>query len=162
MVQSDASPDVFSHFMEILNGSEPQFSLQIADDLMLLAREFGYNDLIATFAPQQDVPSRQANVRDLFQELDIFNRGATFKADLRMMPNSLAILQRDISVMREALESDFERILSELEKMPEKVNRPRKKRQSDQRAFITKLTESGAVKSISFRSISHPLFRYMI
>jgi hypothetical protein len=40
VLQSDASPDAFSHFMEILNGSGPQFSRQIADDMMLLAREF--------------------------------------------------------------------------------------------------------------------------
>jgi hypothetical protein len=52
VIRSDASPDAFSHFMEILNGSEPQFSPQIADDLLLLAREFGHNNLIATFAPR--------------------------------------------------------------------------------------------------------------
>jgi hypothetical protein len=46
--------------------------------------------------------------------------------------------------------------------MTEKVNRPSKKRQSDQRTFIEKLIESLAVKSISFRSIIHPLFRDMI
>jgi hypothetical protein len=60
------------------------------------------------------------------------------------------------------LVGDDERILSELEKMLEKVNRPSKKRQSDQRAFIEKLIEWVAVKPMSFRSISHPLFRDMI
>jgi hypothetical protein len=45
VVQSDALPDAFSHSMQILDFSEPQFSLQITDDLMLLAREFGHNEL---------------------------------------------------------------------------------------------------------------------
>jgi hypothetical protein len=69
VILSDASSDVFLHFMEILNGSEPQFYPQIVDDLMLLAREFGHNDLIATFAPRQVMPSRQENVPDLLQQL---------------------------------------------------------------------------------------------
>jgi hypothetical protein len=133
VVQSDASPDAVSHFMEIFNGSDPQFSPQITDDLMLLAREFGHNDLIATFAPRQVVPSRQENVRDLRQQLASFDRAVTLEADLRMMPNSLAVLPSNISAIREVLDSDLERILSELEKMPEKMNRPSKKRQSDQR-----------------------------
>jgi hypothetical protein len=68
-------------------------------------------------------------VRDLLQELDSFDRGLTLEADLRMMPNSLAVLQRDISTIREVLDSDLEKILSELEKMPEKMNRPSKKHQ---------------------------------
>jgi hypothetical protein len=49
---------------------------------MLLAREFGHNDVIATFAPQQGVPSRRENMRDLLQELDRVDRGATLEADL--------------------------------------------------------------------------------
>jgi hypothetical protein len=128
----------------------------------LLAREFGYNDLIATFAARQVVPSHSENVRDLLQQFASFDTGVTLEADLRLMRDSLAIPQHDISVIREALESDYERILSELEKMTEKVNRLNKKRQSDQRAFIEKLIEWIAVKSISFGSISHPLFRDMI
>jgi hypothetical protein len=100
VVQSDASPDAFSHFMNILNGSEPQFSPQIADDLMLLGRGFGHNDLIATFAPRQDVSSRRENVCDRLQELGRFDRGATLEADLRLMRDSLAVLQRDISTIR--------------------------------------------------------------
>jgi hypothetical protein len=75
---------------------------------------------------------------------------------------SLAFPQRDISAIREVLEGDFERILSELENKTEKVNGPSKKRQSDQRTFIEKLIKWVALKSISFRSISHPLFRDMI
>jgi hypothetical protein len=51
VVQLDASPDAFSHFMEILNGSEPQVAPQIADDLLLWSRAFGHHGLLATFAP---------------------------------------------------------------------------------------------------------------
>jgi hypothetical protein len=58
VVQSDALPDAFSHFIEILNGSEPQFSPQSANNLMVLAREFGHNSVIATLVPRQIVPSR--------------------------------------------------------------------------------------------------------
>jgi hypothetical protein len=162
VVQSDASLDAFSHLMESLNGSEPQFSPQISDDLMLLAREFGHNGLLAIFALRQDVPSRRENVRDLLQELGRVDRGGTFEADLLLIRNSLAVREHNISAIREALDGDFERILSELEKMSEKVNRPSKECQSDQRAFVEKLIEWVAVKSISFRSISHPLFRDMI
>jgi hypothetical protein len=65
VIQSDTSLDAFSHFMEILNGSEPQFSPQIVDDLMLLARDLVHNGLLATFAPEPGVPSDQENVPDL-------------------------------------------------------------------------------------------------
>jgi hypothetical protein len=47
-----------------------------------LARELGHNDLIAIFAPQQDVLCRRENVRDLLQELDRIDRGVTLEADL--------------------------------------------------------------------------------
>jgi hypothetical protein len=120
VVQSDASPDAFLQFMEILNWSEPRSSPQIADDSMLSAREFWQNDLIATFARRQDVPSRRENVRNLLEELARFDRRATHKADLLLMRDSLDVLQRDISSIREVLHGDSERILSELEKMPEK------------------------------------------
>jgi hypothetical protein len=95
-VRSDASPDAFSHFMEILNGPEPQFSPQIADDLMLLAREFGYNGLLASFAPRQHVPSGRENARVLLQELGRFDRHATLEADVLLMSDSLTVAQRDI------------------------------------------------------------------
>jgi hypothetical protein len=100
VVQSDAPPDAFSHFIEILNGSEPQFSPQIADDLMLLARELGHNDLIANFAPRQVVPSRQENVRDLLEQLASFDTCVTLEADLQMISKSLTVLQHDISAIR--------------------------------------------------------------
>jgi hypothetical protein len=79
-----------------------------------------------------------------------------------LIRDSLAVLQRDISAIRESLYGTFERILSKVEKMVEKVNQPSKKRQSDQRPFIEKLIEWVAVKSISFRAISHLLFRDMV
>jgi hypothetical protein len=37
IVQSNVSPGAFTHFMEILDGSEPHFSQETVDDLMLLA-----------------------------------------------------------------------------------------------------------------------------
>jgi hypothetical protein len=67
-----------------------------------------------------------------------------------------------ISAIREALKGYFEGILSQLEEIAEKGNRPSKKRESAQRAFVERLSEWVAVKSISFRSISHPLLRDMV
>jgi hypothetical protein len=71
-------------------------------------------------------------------------------------------LQRDILVIREAPAGDLEQLQSELEKMTEKVKQFSKKRQPDQRNFIERLTEWAMMKSISFRSINHPLFREMV
>jgi hypothetical protein len=51
VILSDVSIDAFAHFMEILNGFEPQFSRETINDLMLLARKFGYDRLIASLAP---------------------------------------------------------------------------------------------------------------
>jgi hypothetical protein len=67
--------------MEILSGFEPQISPETVNDLMLLAREFGYDRLIASLAPQRDVPRRQENAHDLLQELVKDVRGSTFKVD---------------------------------------------------------------------------------
>jgi hypothetical protein len=117
VVQSDASPDVFAHFMEGLDSSEAQFSPQIADDLISLAREFGHNGLISSFGLHQGVPSRQENVHDLLQELNKGIRGATFDADLRSIRGSLTDMRRDISVIKGAFDGDLRRIESELEKM---------------------------------------------
>jgi hypothetical protein len=55
-----------------------------------------------------------------------------------------------------------QRILSELEKMPQLMKPPSTKYSSDQRAFIEALVEWFAVKSMSFRSVNHPLFRETI
>jgi hypothetical protein len=67
LAQSGASPDAFEHFMEVLDSPEAQSSLQIADDLMSLARESGHNGAISSFAPQQGVPNRQKNAHGLLQ-----------------------------------------------------------------------------------------------
>jgi hypothetical protein len=64
------------------------------------------------------------------------------------------------------MENEFgeklERIMSELEKVTLTVKQPAKKHPSGQRAFIEALIEWVAVKSLSFRSINHPLFREMV
>jgi hypothetical protein len=56
MVQSNVSPGAFTHFMEILDGSETHFSQETVDDLILLAQEFGHNGLIASLVPQRESP----------------------------------------------------------------------------------------------------------
>jgi hypothetical protein len=71
-------------------------------------------------------------------------------------------MQRRISVIKDEFWERLERIMSELEKMTLTVKQPSKKHPSDQRAFIEALIESVAVKSISFRSVNHPLFREMV
>jgi hypothetical protein len=37
--------------MEIPDGAEPHFSHETGDDLVLLAQEFGHNNLIASLVP---------------------------------------------------------------------------------------------------------------
>jgi hypothetical protein len=64
MVQSNVSPGAFPHFMEILDGSEPYFSQETVDDLILLAQESGHNSLIASLVPQRDVSRHEENVHD--------------------------------------------------------------------------------------------------
>jgi hypothetical protein len=64
MVQSNVSPGAFTHFIEILNGSEPHFSQETVDDLILLAQESGHNGLIASSVPQRDIPRHEENVHD--------------------------------------------------------------------------------------------------
>jgi hypothetical protein len=64
MVQSNVSPGAFTHFMEILDGTEPQFSQETADDLILLAQESGHSGLIASLVPQGDVPRHEENLHD--------------------------------------------------------------------------------------------------
>jgi hypothetical protein len=105
VVQLDASPDNFAHFMEVL---EAQSSQKIAHYLMSLAREFGHNGLIASFSSQQGVPTRQENVHNLSQELNKDVRSATIEAGLLSICGSLTDLQRDILVIREALGGDLE------------------------------------------------------
>jgi hypothetical protein len=71
-------------------------------------------------------------------------------------------MQRRISVMEAQFGEKLERIMSELEKMTPTVKHPSKKHPSDQPAFIEALIEWVAVKSISFRSVNHPLFREIV
>jgi hypothetical protein len=52
--------------------------------------------------------------------------------------------------------------MSELENLTLTVKQPSKKHPSDQRAFIEALIEWVAVRSISFPSVNHPLFREMV
>jgi hypothetical protein len=56
----------------------------------------------------------------------------------------------------------LETIPSELKKMTERVRQPSQNRPSNQRAFTESLIESIAVKPISFRSFTHPLFQEMV
>jgi hypothetical protein len=162
VVQSNVSPGASTHFMEILNGSEPDFSQETVDGLILLAQVFGHNSLIASLVPQRDVPRHEEKVYDLLQELNKDFRSTTIDADLQSIRNSLGVMQRRISVMEEEFREKLERIMFELEKMTLTVKQPSKKHPSDQRAFIEALIEWAAVKSISFRSVNHPLFREMV
>jgi hypothetical protein len=65
-------------------------------------------------------------------------------------------------MIEEKFDNKLETILSELEKMTELVERLSQKRPSNQRAFIESLIEWIAVKSISFRSVYHPLFQEIV
>jgi hypothetical protein len=71
-------------------------------------------------------------------------------------------MRRRISVIEDEFGEKLERIMSELEKMTLTVKQPSKKHPSEQRAFVEALIEWVAVKSISFRSVNHPLFREMV
>jgi hypothetical protein len=64
--------------------------------------------------------------------------------------------------MEEEFGEKLERIMPELEKMTLTIEQPSRKHPSRQRAFVEALTEWVAVKSISFRSVNHPLFREMV
>jgi hypothetical protein len=127
MVQLNVSPGAFTHFMEILDGSEPQFSQETVDDLILLAQESGHNGLIASLVPQRDVPRHEENVYDLLQELNRDFRSTTIDADLQSIRDSLGVMQSHISVMEEEFADKLERIMSELEKMTPTVKQPSKK-----------------------------------
>jgi hypothetical protein len=162
MVQSNVSPGAFTHFMNILDGAEPHFSQETVDNLIVLAQEFGHNGLIASLVPQRDVPRNEENEYDLLQELNRDFRSTTIDADLQSIRDSLGVMQRRISMMEEEFGEKLERIMSELEKMTLTVEQPSKKHPSDQRAFIEALIERVAVKSISFRSVNHSLFREMV
>jgi hypothetical protein len=64
MAQSNVSPGAFTHFMKILDGAEPHFSQETANDLILLTQESGKNSLIASLVPQRDVLRHEENIHD--------------------------------------------------------------------------------------------------
>jgi hypothetical protein len=65
-------------------------------------------------------------------------------------------------MIEEKFHAKLETIPSELDKMTELVKQPTQKRPSNQRAFIEALIEWIAVKSISFCSVTLPLFQEMV
>jgi hypothetical protein len=162
MVQSNVSPGAFTHFIKILDGAEPHFSQETVDDLILLVQEFGHNGVIASLVPQRDVPRHKENVPNRLQESHTDIRGTIIEADFQSIRDSLGVMQPHISGIEEGLGEEFERIMSELEEMTELLIHPSKKHPSDQRAFIEALIQRVAVKSISFRSGNHPLFRTIV
>jgi hypothetical protein len=141
MVQSNVSHGAFTHFMDILDGSEPHFSQETVDDLLLLAQEFGHNTLIASLVPQRDVLRHEENVHDLLQAFNRDFRSATIEADLQSIRDSLGVMQRHISVKEEKFGEKLERIISELEEMTELVKQPSKKHPSGHQALIDALIE---------------------
>jgi hypothetical protein len=103
--------------MGILDGSEPHFSQETGDDLILLAQEFGHNGLIASLVPQRDVPRHEENVHNLLQELNRHFRSTTIDADLQSIRDSFGVMQCHVSVIEEEFGKKLERIMSELEKV---------------------------------------------
>jgi hypothetical protein len=148
--------------MEILDGAEPHFSQETLDDWVLLGQEFWHNSLIACLVPQRDVPRHEKNVHDLLQEFDRDTRSTTIEADRQSIRDSPRVMQRHISMIEEEIGEKFERIMSELEEITLAVKQPSKKHPSGQRVFSEALIDWVAVKSISFPSVNHPLFREMI
>jgi hypothetical protein len=134
MVQSNVSPGAFTHLMQILDGSEPHFSQETVDDLILLAQKFRHSSLIASLVPQREVLRHEENVYALLQELNRDFRSPTIDADLQSIRNSLGIMQGRISVMEKEFGEKLERILSELEEMTERVKHPSKRHRSGQTA----------------------------
>jgi hypothetical protein len=108
------------------------FSQETVDDLILLAQEFGHNDLIASLVRQRDVSRHEENVYDLLEQLNRDFRSTTIDADLQSIRDSLGVMQRHISVMEEEFGEKLERIMSELEKMTLMVKQPSKKHPSGQ------------------------------
>jgi hypothetical protein len=65
-------------------------------------------------------------------------------------------------MIEEKFDAKLETMLSELDKMTKLVKQLNQKRPSNQRVFIEALIEWIAVKSIPFRSVTHPLFQEMV
>jgi hypothetical protein len=148
--------------MEIRGGTELHFSPETSADLILLAPEFGYRSLIAHLVPQRDFPMPEGNVDELLQELNGIPRGTTIEAEFQSIRDGFAYVQLRLSMIEEKFDDKLETILSELDKMTELVKQPSQKRPSNQRAFIEMLIEWIAMKFISFRSVTHPLFQEMV
>jgi hypothetical protein len=145
MVQSDVSPDAFTHFMEILSGAELHFSPETSDDLMLLAREFGLHSLITHLFPQRDFSKREQNVHELLKKLDRSPRGTTIKAEIQSIRDGCADVQRRLSMTEEKFDGKFETILSELEKMTKLVKQPSQKCPPNQRALVEGLAAKSSL-----------------
>jgi hypothetical protein len=64
MIRSNVSPGAFIDFMEILDGSEPHFSQETVDDLIILTQDLGHNGLIASLIPQRDVLRHEENIHN--------------------------------------------------------------------------------------------------
>jgi hypothetical protein len=128
----------------------------------LLAQKLGYNSLIARLVPKRDFSRREENVHELLQELDKSPRATTIEAEFQSIRDGFPDVQRRLSMIEGQFDDKLETMLSELEKMTELVEQPSQKRASSQRAFIESLIERTAVKSISFHSINHPLFKQMV
>jgi hypothetical protein len=136
VIQSNVPPDAFTHFVEILDGAEPHFSQEAVDDLMVLAQEFGHNSLIASLAPQRDLPRHKDNGHELLQEFDRDVRSTTIEANIQSIRNLVGFIQRHTWVIKEAFGEKLARIMSELEKMAGLVKQLSKKHSSGQRAWF--------------------------
>jgi hypothetical protein len=121
VVQLNVSPGAFTHFMEIFDTAELHSSPEPFDDLMLLAREFGYNSLITRLVPQPDFLRCEGNVYELSQELDRSPRSTTIDAEFLSIRDGVADVQRRLSMIEEKFDAKFETILSELDNMTELV-----------------------------------------
>jgi hypothetical protein len=146
----------------MLDGAERHFSPETFGNLVLLAREFGRNSLIPRLVPQRDFPRRGGKAHELLQELDRIPRGTTIEAEFQSIRDGVADVQRRLSMIEEKFHTKFETILLELDRMTEVMKQPNQERTSNQRAFIEALIEWIAVKSISFRSVTHALFQEMV
>jgi hypothetical protein len=99
MVQSDVSPDALTHFMKLFGGTELHYSPKTFDDRMLLAREFGHNNIITRLALQRDFPRREGNVHELLQDLDRSPRGTIIEGEFQSIRDRVADMQGRLSVI---------------------------------------------------------------
>jgi hypothetical protein len=112
VVQLNVPPDAFTYFMGLFGGAELHFSPETVDDLMLLARDVRYNDMITRLIPQRNFPRREGHGHELLQELDRSPRGTTIKAELQSIRDGFADVQRRLSMIEEKVNRKLEIILS--------------------------------------------------